>query len=284
MSDFRIIDIEEISEDEAETLCRKITADLPEYFGIASANEQYFRGVHSCKNLAAKINNQYVGLLSLNFPYDNNSNIYWMAILRDYQAKGIGHQLIDKACQLSKKLNTSTITVETLSPDESDENYLKTYQFYQSLGFQPLIKLKPEGYQWNMVYMVKPLDNALHRLLYLEHDARKFGFEWPNEAMIIQQAIDECNEIKETFEKQDKRERIQEEIGDLLHSAVSLCDFAGFDIEETLAKVNVKFGRRMQSVKKLTSELSLPNLKGQTFELMLDLWRKAKAMTDEKTI
>lgn len=152
------IEIEEISQDQAETLCRSITQDLPEYFGIPSANEQYFKGVRDCKNLAAKINGQYVGLLLLNFPYANNSNIYWMAVLRNYQTKGIGHQLIEEACRFAKKQNAQSMTVETLAPDQADENYLKTYHFYQSSGFKPLFNIKPEGYEWNMVYMVKQLD------------------------------------------------------------------------------------------------------------------------------
>lgn len=154
------IEIEEINQNQAESLCRNITANLPEYFGIPSANEQYFKGVRSCRNLAAKIGDHYIGLLSLNFPYDNNSNIYWMAVLRNYQAKGVGCKLIVEASQLARKLNAMTMTVETLSPDASDENYLKTYQFYQSSGFKPLIKLKPEGYEWDMVYMIKQLGNG----------------------------------------------------------------------------------------------------------------------------
>jgi len=271
------IEIEEIDYDRAEMLCRKITANLPEYFGISSANEQYFKGVRYCRNLAAKINNQYVGLLSLNFPHENISNIYWMAVFKNHQAKGIGRQLIAEACRLAKMQNANSMTVETLAPEEADENYLKSYHFYQSLGFKPLITIKPEGYHWNMVYMVKHLtSNALNDLLSLEKDAREFGFEWPNEAMIIEQAIDECREIKEAIENQDMPERIQEEIGDLLHSAISLCEFSGFDVEKTLAKVRNKFGKRMQAIKNLTYELGLPNLKGQSIEFMMELWRKAK--------
>lgn len=64
-----------------------------------------------------------------------------------------------------------------------------------------------------MVYMVKQLGNALNDLLSLEKDAREFGFEWPDEAMIIEQAIDECREIKEAIENQEMHGRIQEEIG-----------------------------------------------------------------------
>lgn len=123
---------------------------------------------------------------------------------------------------------------------------------------------------------------ALNDLLMLEKDARAFGFDWPNEIMIIEQAMDECREIKEAIVNQEERERIQEEIGDLLHSVVSLCDFTGFDIEETLVKVNSKFGNRMQAIKQLTYDVGLPNLKGQSFEFMLELWRKAKVIADNE--
>src|SRR5580704_4039965 len=125
------VTFEEMNADEAEQLCRILTADLPDYFGLADANEQYAKGVRDNKNIAAKIADQYIGLISLNFTYANNANIYWMAILSKYQAKGIGHQLINFACQFSCRLQASTMSVETLAPTEADSNYLKTYQFYQ---------------------------------------------------------------------------------------------------------------------------------------------------------
>src|SRR5262245_57172545 len=106
-----------------------------------------------------------------------------------------------------------------------------------------------------------------------------FGFEWPDEAIIIEQAIDECREIKEAIEKQEDKNRIQEEIGDLIHSAVSLCVFSGFDVEETIAIINNKFGKRMQAIKTLTHELGLANLQGQSFDFLMELWRKAKLNT-----
>jgi GNAT superfamily N-acetyltransferase len=153
-----MITIEKISSDMAEKLCRTLTAHLPEYFGLPDVNEHYTVGVRSRTNLAAKIDDRYIGLVSIDFPYPNNSNIYWMAVLKDFHRQGIGHKLIQNAFNLAKERGASTITVETLSPLESDENYLKTYHFYQSVGFSPLLNLKPQGYAWNMVYMVKPLE------------------------------------------------------------------------------------------------------------------------------
>jgi uncharacterized protein YabN with tetrapyrrole methylase and pyrophosphatase domain len=130
---------------------------------------------------------------------------------------------------------------------------------------------------------LKPVvdNNSLNELVRLENDAREFGFDWPDEAMIIDQAIDECREIREAIEKKEPRERIQEEIGDLIHSAISLCLFAGFDVEETIGKVNHKFGNRMRVVKELTHELGLKNLQGRPIDFMMELWRKAKVTENE---
>ena len=152
-----MITIEHISPELAEELCRKITANLPEYFGIAEANEHYAIGVRSHINLAAKVNSEYVGLISIDFPYPKNASIYWMAVLQNFHKKGIGRNLAETAFRYAKIKRAKTISVETLAPHESDENYLKTYQFYQQLGFSPLFNLKPSGYEWNMVYMVKTL-------------------------------------------------------------------------------------------------------------------------------
>jgi GNAT superfamily N-acetyltransferase len=154
-----MIKIETITPDLAEGLCRKITADLPEYFGLPEVNEHYAIGVRSRSNLAAKAGEEYVGLISIDFPYPENANIYWMGILRQYHRTGIGKILSYEAFKQAKNRGAKTISVETLSPEETDENYLKTYQFYKSLGFAPLFNLKPQGYQWNMVYMVKSLDD-----------------------------------------------------------------------------------------------------------------------------
>jgi kynurenine formamidase/GNAT superfamily N-acetyltransferase len=150
--------IEQISADDAEELCRQITADLPDYFGLPECNEQYIQGVRSRINFAAKKKGAFAGLLSLEFPYPTNSNIYWMAVLRHWQGKGIGQRLLEAAVQYARLHGVCTMTVETLAPSEADENYLKTYQFYEKQGFSSLFNLKPADYVWNMVYMAKNLN------------------------------------------------------------------------------------------------------------------------------
>jgi uncharacterized protein YabN with tetrapyrrole methylase and pyrophosphatase domain len=123
------------------------------------------------------------------------------------------------------------------------------------------------------------MNTNLDQLIALEKDTREFGFDWPDVQLIIEQAIDECREIKEALHLNESQERIQEEVGDLLHTAISLCLFLNFDVDDTLAKTNLKFSDRMSAVKALTHELGLENLEGQTFEMMLSLWKKAKILT-----
>lgn len=122
--------------------------------------------------------------------------------------------------------------------------------------------------------------NPFQQLLKLEQEANDFGFTWPNQQMIIEQLIDECREIREALAQQESRDRIQEEMGDLLHAAISLCDFIGFDIAETLEKVCAKFNKRLQAIKQLTQQTGLNNLHGQRFEYMLTLWKEAKILTE----
>ena len=52
--------VELISGELAEKLCREITEDLPDYFGLPEANERYFAGMQSSFSLAAKVGDKYV--------------------------------------------------------------------------------------------------------------------------------------------------------------------------------------------------------------------------------
>lgn len=118
--------------------------------------------------------------------------------------------------------------------------------------------------------------HPLDELIAIETDARTFGFDWPDAMTIVEQAESECLEIREAISQQESMTRIQEEIGDLLHTAISLCLFMGFSPEETLANVNKKFGTRMQKLKKLAVDKGYAHLNGQDFEMMLALWDEAK--------
>lgn len=142
-----MIAISQISSSQASSLCRRITADLPDYFGLPEVNQHYAIGVKERTNFAAIVDGEAVGLISIDFPYPNNSNIYWMGVLKNHHSKGIGKKLLGKAYDFAKEKGVNTMTVETLAPDAGDKNYLKTYNFYLTNGFAPLLNLKPQNYE-----------------------------------------------------------------------------------------------------------------------------------------
>ena len=121
--------------------------------------------------------------------------------------------------------------------------------------------------------------NLLKKLEALENDADEFGFRWGNTDQIIQQIKSECSEISEHLDSkstQSNRSNLQEEMGDLLHAAFSLCIFCKLNPEDTLEKSLAKFERRLSAVKQLANERGLTNLVGFSFEELMVLWDQAK--------
>ena len=149
--------IQLISPDLAHILCKKITQDLPQWFGQPEANMHYASGMSTRTSFAAIFEGKHVGLITLEFPYANNTNIYWMGILKDFHQLGIGKQLLLTAEKYALSKGATSLTVETLSPSENDTNYNRTYNFYLKNGFSPLFDLKPYGPDQAMVYMHKTL-------------------------------------------------------------------------------------------------------------------------------
>ncbi len=119
-----------LNANQSEQACRELTLSLPEYFGIQEANERYAKGVRELLTFGAKLNGSYVGLISLEFPFPNNANIYWMAVKKEYHDQGIGCSLLRHAETYCSKKQCTSMTDETLSPAELDPNYIKTYAFY----------------------------------------------------------------------------------------------------------------------------------------------------------
>ena len=116
----------------------------------------------------------------------------------------------------------------------------------------------------------------MKELIRLEEEARAFGFFWETHQMLHDQITSEAQEVISAIQDQEGRQRVQEEIGDVIHSAIAWCLFAGYDVEATITKTNKKFARRMQALKDIAQAHGLSTLKGQSVPFMLDLWEEAK--------
>ena len=124
-------------------------------------------------------------------------------------------------------------------------------------------------------------NKALERLMLLEKEAREMGFEWPHHQMLYDQMVSECKEVMSAIQEKEGHDRIQEELGDVIHTALSWCAFAGYDVHETIEKVEQKFGRRMHALKMIAKERGLNTLQGQPVSFLLELWEEAKKKSIE---
>lgn len=122
---------------------------------------------------------------------------------------------------------------------------------------------------------------TLDKLLDLENTAAAFGFKWENPGQIITQIQSEVAEIEVHLQDQDQT-KLQEEIGDLLHAAFSLCVFCQFDPSQTLAKSVNKFEKRFRSIQEIAKSEGFATLNGQSFETLMQLWDKAKQLTKDQ--
>ncbi|MFN5382439.1 MAG: MazG nucleotide pyrophosphohydrolase domain-containing protein [Alphaproteobacteria bacterium] len=116
----------------------------------------------------------------------------------------------------------------------------------------------------------------MDKLISVEKLARQFGFDWPNSKAILDQILSEYMEVKEDIDNNSDIAKIQEEIGDLIHTAISLCIFMKLDVNDTITRTHHKFRSRIESLIELANHRGLATLHGQSEDLMLDLWRDVK--------
>ena len=121
---------------------------------------------------------------------------------------------------------------------------------------------------------------SIEKLISLEKEARGFGFDWPDHNMVIDQAISESEEVRDAINSGESKERIKEEVGGLIHTAISVCMFLGFTVEETTDIVADKFAKRFGHVKNIANEQGFENLKGQTTEKLVEIWNEAKRRSE----
>lgn len=88
---------------------------------------------------------------------------------------------------------------------------------------------------------------ALTRALKLQKRAAQKGFDWPETAPVIGKLHEEITEIQQEIASGD-RDGLQDEVGDLLFTAVNLARKLSIDPEAALRHANRKFERRYRAV------------------------------------
>ncbi len=115
---------------------------------------------------------------------------------------------------------------------------------------------------------------ALIRAQKIQKKASKVGFDWDNVADVLAKLREETDEIEEAIQSGDA-EKMSEELGDVLFSAVNLARFCGCSAEEVLTATTEKFIKRFSYVEEEATKAG-KKLEDMTLSEMDALWDEAK--------
>ena len=104
--------------------------------------------------------------------------------------------------------------------------------------------------------------------------AAKVGFDWDQIAPVYEKVTEELIEVREA-EKNNNREEIEDEIGDLLFSVVNLSRHLKVDAEEALRKSTAKFSGRFKKLEAQCGEKGL-SIETRTEQQLLEMWDRVK--------
>ena len=126
-----------IKPEEKEKIARIILTKLPDWFGLPESTEEYLR---CCKNMpfwTATVDTKVQGFIALKENSAFTAEIYVMGVLPDLHHHGIGTLLFERFFNYAKEKGYEFIQVKTVQKGHYEE-YDRTNQFYESLGFREL--------------------------------------------------------------------------------------------------------------------------------------------------
>ena len=123
---------------------------------------------------------------------------------------------------------------------------------------------------------------ALHRAFRLQDRAAGVGFDWPDASGPAEKVEEELAEVRAEIGAGAQPgahgvpdQRLEEELGDLLFSAVNLCRKLGVHPSLALDKANVKFAERFQAVEGLARSRDI-DVRTAGLAVLDGLWDEVK--------
>lgn len=122
---------------------------------------------------------------------------------------------------------------------------------------------------------------ALMEAAHLSKKAAAAGFDWADIRGVLEKMREEIAEL-EAARESDSREKVEEEIGDLLFTVVNAARFLGVDPEQALRRTNAKFRARFAQVENGLAARGR-DFRQTTIEEMEELWQQAKTKEGSKS-
>src|SRR5215813_3537712 len=120
---------------------------------------------------------------------------------------------------------------------------------------------------------------AIHEAHQISSRAARVGFDWPDIEGVFDKLQEEVRELKEVISAggDDKqREKLEDEIGDMLFVMVNIARYLKIDSESALKRANRKFKTRFKFMEKQLAEQG-KTLDKTSLAEMEALWQKAKS-------
>ncbi len=121
------------------------------------------------------------------------------------------------------------------------------------------------------------------RAVKLQRRAARVGFDWPSHAPVIDKLHEEIDEVRVEFDAlaadpgdAAARDRLEDELGDLLFVAANLTRHAKVDFGSALRRANAKFERRFRTMERLAAADGT-DLSALPLEAQDRYWDRAKA-------
>jgi len=121
------------------------------------------------------------------------------------------------------------------------------------------------------------------RAIKLQQRAARVGFDWPSPAPVIEKLHEEIEEVRVEFaavaaapDDPGARDKLEDEIGDLLFVCANLARHARVDVGNALRRANRKFERRFRAMEALAAADGI-ELSSQSLEAQDRYWDRAKA-------
>src|SRR5262245_25616675 len=122
---------------------------------------------------------------------------------------------------------------------------------------------------------------AIHEAHQISSRAARVGFDWPDVEGIFEKLQEEVRELREVIAAGNdagRRERLEDEIGDMLFVIVNIARYLKIDSESALKRANRKFKARFRYMER-ELERQGKSLEQTPIEEMEALWQKAKSDT-----
>ncbi len=115
--------------------------------------------------------------------------------------------------------------------------------------------------------------------LKIQKKAASLNFDWISKDRVLKKVDEELNELKEAL-KEKNNKNIEDELGDLFFTLISLSRHLNLDPDQTLRKANRKFIKRFNRMENIIEDKKLKwhNLKAVDFK---NLWNIAKKLKKE---